>query len=82
MGFDFPFYTMEGDGDVFVKHVARDKCIVVNSFIYCPSIRVVNWSGLTTSSEYDSAANNEAQPIPKARFDLERQQVINQLIHG
>lgn len=73
---------MQGDGDIFVKHVSKDKCIVVNALMYNPSIRLVDWAGLTSSIEYDNAIDKTAQPIPKQRFNIERQQVILQLING
>ncbi len=78
---DFPIYTMHNEGNVFVKHVSKSKCIVVATWALSPHINVINYIEVVETSYFDEYSKKEAQPIPKARFDIERQQVINQLIH-
>lgn len=78
--YNFPFYTMEGD-DLFVKHITKGKCIKVAANATRPYIRVEDYFELTTN-EFDRFEDGNAQPIPKQRFDIERQQVISQLISG
>jgi len=74
----FPFYTQKNQ--TFVKHVARDKSIVVTAFIFNPEIKLVDWVGMATCIHYDNFKHSISNKISKARFDTERAQVIARLI--
>lgn len=77
----FPLYTMHFEGNIFVKHISSSKCITVSAWPHAPAIRIFDYVEINTG-EFDEYNEGQAQPIPKARFDIERQQVISQLIHG
>jgi hypothetical protein len=74
----FPFYTQKKE--TFIKHVARDKSIVVKAYIVNPEIQLVDWVGMTTCIHYDNFKHSISDKISKARFDTERAQVIARLI--
>lgn len=76
---EFPFYTMEGN--VYVKHISKSKCICVVSNNGFESITTENYIDLYTN-EYDHFRNNTSQIIPKDYFDTERQEIIKHLINA
>ena len=72
---------MHSEGNIFVKHITPQKCIKVSTWVHAPCIEPVNFTEINTG-EFENFEEGEAQPIPKERFDIERQQVILQLING
>lgn len=74
---NFPFYTMQADR--YVKHVARNKCITVKAGAKA-SIEVYDYLEVSTP-DIDYFEEGRSQIITKARFDIERQQVILQLLN-
>jgi hypothetical protein len=79
---NFPLYTAHHENNIFVKHLAENKCITVATWLHAPSITINDHIIEVNTCYFDEVTSGKAQPITKARFDIERQQVINQLIHG